>query len=46
MLTAMTLWQLRCFLAVLQEGSFTRAAERLHVAQPSPSQQVRQLEHS
>lgn len=46
MLTALTLWQLRGFLAVLQKGSFTRAAERLHVAQPSLSQEIRQLEHS
>jgi DNA-binding transcriptional LysR family regulator len=40
----MTLRQLQYFLAVIQEGSFTRAAEQLHVAQPSLSQQVRQLE--
>lgn len=32
------------WLAVVDEGSFTRAARRMHVAQPSLSQQVRALE--
>lgn len=32
------------FLAVCRAGSFTRAAERLHVTQPAVSQHVRQLE--
>ena len=40
----MELHQLRYFLAVAELGSFTRAAERLHVAQPGVSAQVRLLE--
>jgi DNA-binding transcriptional LysR family regulator len=36
--------QLRYFVAVVEAGSLTRAAERLHVAQQSLSQQMRTLE--
>ncbi|MBS1878608.1 MAG: LysR family transcriptional regulator [Actinobacteria bacterium] len=40
----MELRQLRYFIAVAEEGSFTVAARRLHVAQPGVSAQVRKLE--
>lgn len=40
----MELRALECFVAVSDEGSFSRGAERLGVAQPSVSQQVRKLE--
>lgn len=41
-----TLRQIHAFLAVAELGSFTKAAERLHMAQPALSQLVRDLEQA
>jgi DNA-binding transcriptional LysR family regulator len=40
----MEIHQLRYFCAIVQHGTFTRAAESEHVAQPSLSLQIRKLE--
>ena len=42
----LSLHQLRCFLAVYEQGSLTAAATELGYAQPSVSEQVRALERS
>lgn len=39
-----TVRQIAYWLAVVDEGSFTRAASRMHITQPSLSQQIRSLE--
>src|SRR5881227_348302 len=41
---SMEIHQLRYFVAVANEGSFSRAAAKVRVAQPSLSQQIRKLE--
>lgn len=41
----MDLRQLGYFVAVAEEASFTRAAERVHISQSGVSAQLRQLEH-
>ena len=40
----MDIRQLRYFIQVLESGSFSKAAEQLHVAQPALSQHVRHME--
>src|SRR5262245_12666509 len=41
----MTLQQLAYFVAVAETRHFTKAAQRVHVAQPSLSKQIHTLEH-
>jgi len=40
----MELHQLRYFVTVVRDGTFTKAAERLYITQPSLSEQIRKLE--
>lgn len=42
----LSLQQLRCFLATVDAGSFTAAAETLDVSQPAVAEQVRNLERT
>lgn len=42
----MQIRQAHYLLAVVEHGSFTRAAEELHVSQPALSQQIRQIEEA
>jgi DNA-binding transcriptional LysR family regulator len=42
----LTLSQLECFVATLEAGSFTAAAETLGVSQPAVAEQVQRMEHA
>lgn len=42
----MTLRHLKVFLCVCDEGNMTIAAEKLHIAQPSVSQTIAELENA
>jgi LysR family hydrogen peroxide-inducible transcriptional activator len=44
MMPVMELYQLGYFIEIARQRSFTRAAERLHMAQPALSQQMKNLE--
>lgn len=41
----MELHQLRCFVAVVEEGGLNRATTRIHITQPALSYQIKQLEN-
>ena len=41
----MEIHQLEYFVAIVETGGFSRAAERCNVAQPSLSQQIKKLEN-